>query len=329
MAKASENNKLIVVNEHTLRDKVYVIRDQQVMLDSDLAEIYGYEVKNLNRQVKRNIERFPEDFMFQITKNELEELRCQNVTANIDPMSRSLPYVFTEQGIYQLATVLKGEIAARQSVAIMRVFRMMRQYIAQRRNLLPDEEVKQLADRQKKLESDVKEIKDTMVTKTDLSGFMELFDEGMRYEETLICEGQLLKADLVYQEIYKKAKNNIIVIDDYIGVKTLYHIAHAKTSVARTIITDNRGANPLRKTEYEDYLTEYPGKEIRFLKTNNKTHDRFIVADYGTKNVRAYLCGSSSKDSGKRVTMIMEMKDPENIKDTVEKFIHNPELKLK
>ena len=126
MAKASDN-KVIVVDEYALRDKVYVIRGQQVMLDSDLADIYGYEVKYLNRQVKRNIERFPEDFMFQMTKEELEALRCQNVTANIDSMSRSLPYVFTEQGIYQLATVLKGEIAVRQSVAIMRVFRMMRQ----------------------------------------------------------------------------------------------------------------------------------------------------------------------------------------------------------
>ena len=98
------------------------------MLDSDLAELYGYELKNLNRQVKRNGRRFPEDFMFRLTQDELEQLRCQNVTTN--PMSRSLPYVFTEQGIYMLATVLKGELAETQSIFIMRAFREMRHFIA-------------------------------------------------------------------------------------------------------------------------------------------------------------------------------------------------------
>ena len=134
---------------------------------------------------------------------------------------------------------------------------------------------------------------------------------------------------MVYQEIYQKAKKSIIVIDDYIGVKTLCHIAHTKNSVTRTIISENKGAQPLRKSEYEDYLIEYPGKDISFIKANNKIHDRFIVVDYGTKDVRAYLCGSSSKDSGKKITMIMEIKEPENLKDIVERFLNNPVLKLK
>ena len=95
-------------------NRVYIIRGQQVMLDYDLAEIYGYEVKNLNRQVKRNIERFPDDFMFQLTREEYENLRCQNVTAIKSTMSRSLPHAFTEQGIYMLATVLRGELAEQQ-----------------------------------------------------------------------------------------------------------------------------------------------------------------------------------------------------------------------
>ena len=93
------------------------------MLDCDLARIYGYEVKNLNRQVKRNIERFPEDFMFRLTEDEYENLRCQNVTAIRSLMSRSMPYAFTEQGIYMLATVLRGELAEQQSIFIMRAFR--------------------------------------------------------------------------------------------------------------------------------------------------------------------------------------------------------------
>lgn len=100
----------------TIYNRVYMIRGQQVMLDYDLAEIYGYEVKRLNEQVKNNISRFPEDFMFQLTKRELEDLRSNFTTTNINPMSRSLPHAFTEQGIYMLATVLRGELAEQQSI---------------------------------------------------------------------------------------------------------------------------------------------------------------------------------------------------------------------
>ena len=109
-----------------IHNRVYVIRGQQVMLDTDLAQIYGYEVKRLNQQVKRNSARFPQDFMFQLEKHEVETLRSQNVTANINNMSRALPFVFTEQGIYMLATVLRGELAEQQSIFIMRAFREMR-----------------------------------------------------------------------------------------------------------------------------------------------------------------------------------------------------------
>ena len=103
-------------------NRVYIIRGEPVMLDTDLALIYGYEVKRLNQQVKRNINRFPTDFMFQLSEKELEELRLQNVTANINSMSRTLPYAFTKQGIYMLATVLRGELAEQQSIFIMRAF---------------------------------------------------------------------------------------------------------------------------------------------------------------------------------------------------------------
>ena len=99
-------------------NRVYTIRGQQVMLDGDLAEIYGYEVKRLNEQVKNNISRFPADFMFQLTKTELENLRSNFSTANINSKSRTLPHVFTEQGIYMLATVLRGELAEQQSISL-------------------------------------------------------------------------------------------------------------------------------------------------------------------------------------------------------------------
>lgn len=126
----SEKNTLEIDGQIIdLSKLIYTIRGKQVMLDSDLAIIYGYEVKRLNEQVKNNIKRFPDDFMFQMTREEVKDLRSKFSTANINSKSRSLPHVFTEQGIYMLATVLNGEIAENQSIFIMRAFREMRHFI--------------------------------------------------------------------------------------------------------------------------------------------------------------------------------------------------------
>lgn len=210
----SNDNKLIIVDESTLKDKIYTIRGQQVMLDFDLAEIYGYETRYLNLQVKHNINRFPDDFMFQLTQDEFDNLMLKNSTSSHGGR-RKPPYAFTEQGVYQLATVLKGELAERQSVAIMRVFRAMREYISQNRQLLPNQELFQLSARQAALEGQVRAIKDNMVSKADLSDFMKLFDQGLSNEEILILDGKPFKADEAYQKIYRSAKSKIIDIDDY------------------------------------------------------------------------------------------------------------------
>lgn len=170
------------MDESTLKDMIYTIRGQQVMLDFDLAEIYGYETRYLNLQVKHNINRFPDDFMFQLTQDEFDNLMLKNSTSSHGGR-RKPPYAFTEQGVYQLATVLKGELAERQSVAIMRVFRAMREYISQNRQLLPNQELFQLSARQAALEGQVRAIKDNMVSKADLSDFMKLFDQGLSNEE--------------------------------------------------------------------------------------------------------------------------------------------------
>ena len=162
-----ENIELMTVD--SICNHVYVIRGQQVMLDCDLARIYGYEVKRLNEQVKNNISRFPEDFMFKLTKFEVEDLRSKNSTANIKSKSRTLPYAFTEQGIYMLATVLRGELAEQQSIFIMRAFREMRHYIKQNQQFVTQSEmylvngriseisaqVTNLSDRQKKTEKEI------------------------------------------------------------------------------------------------------------------------------------------------------------------------------
>ena len=121
-----ENKEIVIVDDKTIKDKIYLIRGQKVMLDADLAEIYGYETKNFNRQVKNNIEKFEgEDFMFQLTTNEFENLRCKNFTSSWGG-PRYLPNAFTEQGIYMLMTVLRGELAVKQSKALIRMFKQMK-----------------------------------------------------------------------------------------------------------------------------------------------------------------------------------------------------------
>ena len=141
-----ETTELVTIEN--IQNSVFVIRGQQVMLDYDLAEIYGYEVKRLNEQVKRNIARFPDDFMFQLTRDEVDFVKSQIATSRKDNMyegqeggRRKAPYAFTEQGIYMLATVLRGELAEQQSIFIMRAFREMRHYIKQNQQFVSQSEM--------------------------------------------------------------------------------------------------------------------------------------------------------------------------------------------
>ena len=217
-------------------NRVYVIRGQQVMLDCDLAEIYGYEVKRLNAQVKNNIARFPEDFMFQLTKTELENLRSNFSTANVNTMSRSLPHAFTEQGIYMLATVLRGELAEQQSIFIMRAFREMRHYIKQNQQFVTQSEMRlvtakvsensvqvaNLSDRQKKTEQDVHNIQ----KRIDLLN--ENFVSDKDFKNFVIYKGQKFEADAAYIDIYQQANASIYVVDDYVNTKTLQLLSQKK-----------------------------------------------------------------------------------------------------
>ena len=317
----------IAINEDTLRDRIYVIRGQQVMLDFDLAEIYGYETRYLNLQVKHNLNRFPEDFMFQLTKEEYDNLMLKNSTSSHGGR-RKPPFAFTEQGVYQLATVLKGELAERQSVAIMRVFRVMREYISQNRQMLPYQELYKLSVRQSELEGKVSIIKENMVFKADLDGFLKLFDKESSCEEILILEGELFKADEAYQKIYRDATNNIVIIDDYIGTKTLHHLAHSKKDVKITIISDNCAKPRMSQIEYSDFQTENPGKSIVFLHSQHKSHDRYIIIDEGTRRMKVYHCGASSKDAGKRITTITRVNDIDDYKSMIKTMLGNPILCL-
>ena len=324
MPKESE---VLIVDEQSLNERIYVIRGQQVMLDFDLAEIYGYETRYLNLQVKHNINRFPEDFMFQLTKEEYESLMLKISTSKRGGR-RKLPNVFTEQGVYQLATVLKGTLAEQQSVAIMRAFRIMRQCISERLLEVPEKELLRLYVKQDLLEKEMGDIKANMITRAHFTDFMKLFDRSIDHEEILIIDGELFKADLAYREIYRKANKSIIVIDNYIDIKTLHHLTSARSGVALTIISDNRGKG-LSLSDFFDFNAEYPDKNIHFVVSKDRVHDRYIIVDFGTKDFKVYHCGASSKDAGKRITTITRIKDGDGYKRIVEQLLDGEKLILK
>jgi hypothetical protein len=325
----ADNNKLMVVDESTLKDKIYTIRGQQVMLDFDLAEIYGYETKNFNRQVKNNIARFEgDDFMFRLTEKEFANLRCKNFTSSWGG-SRYLPYAFTEQGIYMLMTVLKGDLAIEQSRNLVRLFKAMKDYLIENQPLLTQKNYFALVDKVEENTKEIKEMRENMVSKAELSDFMKLFDQGLSNEEVLILNGKPFKADEAYQKIYRCARSKILIIDDYIGTKTLHHLAHSKKTAKITIISDNAARPKLSLAEYNDFLTENPGRNITFLQSLHRSHDRYIVLDEGTKDMKVYHCGASSKDAGKRITTITRISEVSEYMPLLKVMLGNPILVLK
>ena len=144
----------------------------------------------------------------------------------------------------------------------------------------------------------------------------------------MILDGQPLKADIAYQNIYEEADCDIIVVDDYIGVKTLQHLTHAKENVILTIVSDNKARPPLRLMEYHDFQTENPNRYITFIESAGRIHDRYIILDSGTEEVKIFHCGASSKDAGKKITTITQLKDIAQFKTTIAELLAGRPLNL-
>ena len=333
-----------VIDETTLQSKIHIVRGQKVMLDFELAEIYGYTTKRFNEQIKNNIERFDEDFRFKLTREEVENLRSKNSTSSWGG-PRYLPYAFTEQGIYMLMTVLKGELAIQQSKALIRTFKRMKDYIIENQGLIGEREYLQLSMQvtQNVLDTleirhELNEVEDQMaevvdklslvVYKSDLSEIMTEFGKPQIKRGYLILNGEPFKADLAYNEIYQQAKNTIFIIDNYIGIKTLEHLINCKHDIEVTIFSDNLH-NGLRANMFADFCKEYPEIRIVLKKTGGNFHDRFIVLDYGTEECRVFLCGASSKDAGARITSINEIFTVQMYDSMVGSILNNPDLQLK
>lgn len=321
-----------VMSVENLQNKVYVIRGQQVMLDCDLAEIYGYEVKALNQQVKRNITRFPEDFMFQLTETELDNLRSQIVTTKINPKSRSLPYAFTEQGIYMLATVLRGELAEQQSIFIMRAFREMRHYIKQNQQFVTQSEmvlltskvsdiavqVAGITDWKKKTEQDIESIHKS------IDAINENFVSDKDFKNYLIYKGQKFEADAAYVDIYQQATTSIYVVDDYMNTKTLQLLSQKKDGVEVILFTENGHGKKgfLTTAVVNDFVNQYSPLRI---KPNPDCHDRLIVIDYKLPTEQVFHCGASSKDAGKKLCAINKIENSKIVYPVIDNLLTAPD----
>lgn len=265
-----ENKELIVQDElsnEEIKRLIYTIRGKQVMLDSDVAVLYQYETKNINKAVKRNIERFPEDFCFQLTEEEFEVLRFQfgtskrnwKINDEVRGGRRYLPYVFTEQGIAMLAGILKSEIAVKVSVNIIRAFIEMRNFLSSNGNIF-----ERLTNIEYKLQNYDKKF-------NEIFNLLQIEDN---IKQRIFFEGQIYDAYSLIIDIIKKANEKIFIIDNYVDDSVLKMLAKKKKDVEVMILTS--GKSTIRKIDVQKFNQEYP--ILRVAKTS-KYHDRFIILD--------------------------------------------------
>ena len=294
------NEELNVVKYETenIKNLIYNIRGKQVMIDSDVAILYHYPTKRINETVNRNKKRFPEDFCFQLTELDIENMRSQIATAskNFENKFRNkkhLPYAFTEQGIAMLSGLLKNDIAIQVSINIMNAFVEMRKFI-----LLNGEVFQEINTiKEKLLEYDKK--------------FDELQNNKEKeFKQKIFFDGQIYDAYSLIIDIIKKAKNKILIIDNYIDDSILKMLSKKNKNVEVVILT-SQNCN-ITKLDIQKFNKQYSNLKLAYT---NKFHDRFIVID----NKELYHCGASLKDLGKKCFAISRMEDMEYI-DKISKF---------
>ena len=277
-------NDLIVKEDIKIENLIYEIRGKQVMLDSDLARLYQVETKVLNQAVKRNIKRFPDNFYFQLNKEEVNNLKSQFVTSSWNNYGgvRKLPYVFTEQGVAMLSSVLKSERAIQTSIVIINAFVVMKRYIKindNQNNRISNMEVKIIEH-----DNDIKLLK-------------ESFDKLSTKEEVnhIFYDGEIYDAYSLLIDILSSAKEEIIIIDNYAGKKLFDTIRNIRVNIK--VYTSN--IDIISKDKYEK---QYSNLEII---NTNIFHDRFILIDRKI----LYHSGASFKDLGKKCFAITKIED--------------------
>ena len=264
-----------------IQPMIKVIRGQQVMLDSDLSALYGVETRRLNEQVKRNIERFPDDFMFQLRKEELDNLMSQNATSSWGG-TRKLPYAFTEQGIAMLSSVLKSQTAVEVNIRIMRAFIAMRRFIATNA---------QLFQRLETIEYHQLEMKQHQeVTDRRIDEVFKHLDADIPPMQGIFYDGQVFDAYRFVSDLIRKAKQSIVLIDNYVDDTVLTLLDKRSEGVSATIYTQRISSQ--FQLDVDRHNSQYPLIEIKRF---NKAHDRFLLIDN-----EVYHIGASIKDLGKK-----------------------------
>ena len=292
----SGNQQLPVENK--VESLIRVIRGQQVMLDRDLAELYGVETRRLNEQVKRNIERFPEDFMFQLTPNEFDNLKSQIAISSWGGV-RKLPYAFTEQGVAMLSGVLKSSTAVEVNIRIMRAFVSMRHFMANNAAIFQRLETIEF----NQLESNKVQAKILAHQEVQDHRIDEIFrrlDEGMyKPKQGIFFDHQIYDAYSFVSELVKSAKQRIILIDNYVDETVLTLLDKRGENVSATIYTQQ--VSRQFRLDVDRHNSQYPPIEISVFR---RSHDRFLCIDD-----TVYHVGASIKDLGKKWFAFSKMED--------------------
>lgn len=302
-----ENKQLsdIEISEVTIKNLIYVVRGQQVMMDSDLATLYQVETRVLNQAVKRNIARFPEKFRFQLSGTEYDDLKSQFVISSEEDENthggrRKLPYVFTEQGIAMLSAVLRSETAVQVSIKIMDAFVEMRRFLAS--NTLMFEKINEM------------EVKQLAFQKNTEEKFDKIFHYISEHEESsqkIFFDGQIYDAFSLLVDLVSKAEKKLVLVDNYVDVGTLNILAKKKSDVEVVVYTVRR--TRLSEADVNNFNQQYPKLEVKYT---GVFHDRFLIID----DICAYHIGASIKDAGKKCFGISLIEDTRIVRDILERL---------
>ena len=268
---------IALLDQDNINDKIYTIRGVQVMLDEDLAALYEVETKVLNQAVKRNIERFPETFRFQITDDEFNRLRSQIVTSNIRGGRRYLPYAFTEQGVAMLSAVLRSDTAVKMSIKIIKAFVTMRRFISSNVQIFQRLDILEI----KQYETDKK-----------IDGVLNAIERrDVKPKQGIFFDGQIFDAYVFISNLIRSAKESIVLIDNYVDDSVLTLFSKRREGVAVVIYTKN--ITKQLRLDLDKYNSQYQHIVIKEFK---RSHDRCIIID----DNEVYHIGASLKDLGKR-----------------------------
>ena len=279
--------------------RIHIIRGLQVMLDSDVAELFGVETRRLNEQMKRNKERFPEDFCFKLNSLEFKNLTSQNATSSYGGR-RHLSYVYTEHGIVALAGVLKSEIAAKMSVEIARAFIQMRHFIIENGDVLL--KLAQLQNRQINFEIE---------TSKRFDEILKLISKADLPKQVLFFDGQYYDAYDFISSLIRKAEISICLIDPFCDNRALTFLSNKKPNVEVIICKSNK--TKLTNKEVDIFTKQYG--EVQVI-SNNNIHDRFLIID----NLECYSLGTSLNFAGKKTFVITKIEDEMIIASILERI---------